>query len=334
MATEHAYVVALPKTAEVSGDQIEYSFDPTTLLNISLPGTEVELSWAAENSDLVLKAGNLTTSLKVAVARPEFHVLPADMPCIEIPHGVLTAVTKYLSIPFSFHDEKKELMPVRFRNVNGNLVMTADDQFSLAKITTDVEVDKTFDVKVPKYILDCLYGGKSSGEDSAFLKIGVGERVSMFSNEIFQIFSTDVLKETSDFDAVISRFKAKTSCRFVPKTLSTAIKPLIGMIPKKKNDDTILTVSLSDKMSLSLKHLDIGEGNIDGVDDVDEIHNENFERSYRINMFPKAFDDYTKLFAVEEGHMAANEKMVYYKGEVESGGASLDLNYIFPVVAM
>jgi len=331
MVTDNAFISANPLSGTVHGtENIMYSFDPTTLMNISLSGDDVVLSWESETSELVLRNGKLTTSLRVAVDKPSFDAIPSGMDSVKIPYGVLVAGTKYLSIPFSFHDEKKDLMPVRFYSENGKLTMSADDQFSLAKITTDVSLEMEFDVKAPKYLLDCLYS-KGDITDATPIQIGVSNVHTMFSNDIFQVYSAGIVKNTSDFDLIVSNFKAKTSCSFSPKSLATAMKPLVGMIPKK-SDGTILTVSLSDTMTLGIKHKDVGEGSVDEVDNIEEIFNEDSQRTYKINMFPKAFEDYTKLFAVEKGHMSANDRMVYYKGCIESGGASLSLNYIFPVV--
>ena len=330
MVTDNALMSAKPASATHHGTgNTDYSFDPTVLMNISLAGKDVVLSWQDEKSELKLVNGRLTTHLRVAVPRPEFEDIPEGMDAITIPYGVLAAATKYLSIPFAFHDEKKDLMPVRFRNEKGHLTMSADDQYSLAKITSDVVVTKDFDVKAPKYLLDCLYG-KGSITDDTPIQIGVSKFQTMFRNETFEIYSAGINQSSSDFDTIFSKFQAKTSCTFVPKSLATAIKPLVGMIPKK-SDGAMLTVSLTDTMTLEMKHVDIGDAVVDGVDDVDQIYNENSERTYKINMFPKAFEDHTKLFAVDKGMMSANERMVYYKGGLESGGASLDLNYIFPV---
>ena len=330
MVTDNAVVSAQPPSATQHGTgDVEYSFDPTTLMNISLAGKDVVLSWKDEKSELKLVNGHLTTHLRVAVPRPNFEDIQHNLESVEIPLGVLAAGTKYLSLPFSFYDAKKDLMPVRFRNKDGKLLMSADDQYSLAKITTDVDVSKPFDVKVPKYVLDCLYG-KGKINDETTIKIGVSSLHTMFSNDIFKIYSAGINQPSSEFDTQIANFKAKTSCTFSPKSLSTAIKPLVGLVPKKS--DSILTVSLSDNMTLALKNSDIGDGVVDGVDDIKDIYNENSERTYKINMFPKAFEEHTKLFAVGEGHLSADDRLVYYKGGVESGSSLLGLNYIFPVV--
>jgi len=332
MITDHAYVSAKPTEVMVSGDEEAYCFNPEILLGLTLRGENVSLSWQNESSVLSLINDNLSTTLRVALPHPKYDALPSDISSTEIPLGTLVAIAKFLSIPFSFDNRKKELMPVRFwRGPNDILVASADDGYSLAKITTGVPVTTDFDIKVPKYILDCIYS-KGSFTDVTPIKIGMKELKSLFSNGTIQIFSSGMTDESSNFDMVLYDFKAKTSFTFNPKTLAQAIKPLVDLIPKKERGGTIVKMSVSDKMSMTVKHKDVGEGKVDKVDDIDKIYNEDAAKSTSVAMHPQSFQDYTNLFSVEKGYMFANSKMVHYEGTIEAGGAAMKIEYLFPTV--
>lgn len=334
MINDHAYVSATPKETIVRGDKSEYCFNPEILLGLTLRGENVALTWDNEKSPLSLVNDRLTTSLRVAVAPPDYEgLLPDKIDSTDIPLGVLIAVTKFLSIPFSFDNRKKELMPVRFRKgPDGFLIASADDGFSLAKITTTVPITaKEFDIKIPKYILDCLYS-KGSVTDSTAIPVGMLEQKSLFSNGTIQIYSSGMTDESSDFDKVIYDFKPKTSFSFKPKTLGEALKPLVDLIPKKERSATVVNVEVTDKVSMSVKHQDVGEGDVDSIDDIEKIYNEESARTTSVLMHPQSFQDYTNLFTVEKGYMFANKQMVHYEGSLESGGTPIKINYLFPTV--
>lgn len=334
MVTDHAYISAKPIESIATGDLIDYSLNPEVLMGLTLRSDTVSLSWEDENSLLSLKNGHLDTKLRVSTPQPEFTALPRSIDNIEeIPVGVLVAITKFLSIPFSFDTRKKELMPVRlYKSREGCLVASADDGYSLAKINTNLPITaENFDIKVPKYIFDCLYS-KGSMTELTFVDIGIKGNQSLFSNDTIQIFSSGMTDKSSDFDMVIADFKPFTSFSFKPKTLAEAIKPLVDLIPKKDRGGTVVNVAISDKMSMSVSHQDVGEGKVDEVEDIEEIYNEASERKASVFMHPQSFQDYTNLFTVEKGTMLANNRMVYYKGTFNTGSVSLNLNYLFPTV--
>ena len=334
MKNDHAFVTAKPTEVLVTGDKTEYCFNPEILLGLTLRGENVRLSWEDENSLLSLTNDRLTTSLRVAVESPSYDSLPSGLDAAEIPLGTLIAITKFLSIPFSFDNRKKELMPVRFRkDYDGILVASADDGFSLAKITTKIPIkDDNFDIKVPKFILDCLYSKGSIADETGIL-IGTRGKKSLFSNGTIDIYSAGMTDETSNFDAVIYDFKPKTSFTFKPKTLSEALKPLVDLIPKKeRRTATVVKLAVTDKVSMSVKHQEVGEGNVESVDDIEKIYNEAASSKTSVLMHPQSFQDYTNLFTVEKGYLYANKQMVHYEGSIESAGAPIKINYLFPTV--
>jgi hypothetical protein len=138
--------------------------------------------------------------------------------------------------------------------------------------------------------------------------------------------------EVSSFEAALEGFVPKVSCDFVPKKLSTAIKPLVGIIPKKDRSGTILNAKFTDVMSLSITHNDIGNGDIDFVDGISNIYLEDSQKNVTVPMQPLAFQEYTNLMDVEKASMYADSRLVHYKGTCLLGGLESTVEYIFPTV--
>lgn len=334
MITEHAFVSATPQVSVLT-PVTPYTFNPETLLNLSFTDGDVEIFWENDTAPLHLKNNHLRTALKVALPHPEFTDMPDALESIEVPLGVLIGVKKYLDIPWIFYNGNKEMMPVCFyKDSKGCLVVTADDGFSIAKITTPIEVPgklKNLEIKVPKYIIDCLYS-KGDLTDETIIKIGVQNLRYLLSNKTFQIYSSSMNDEVSSFEAALEGFVPKVSCDFVPKKLSTAIKPLVGIIPKKDRSGTILNAKFTDVMSLSITHNDIGNGDIDFVDGISNIYLEDSQKNVTVPMQPLAFQEYTNLMDVEKASMYADSRLVHYKGTCLLGGLESTVEYIFPTV--
>lgn len=334
MITEHAFISAQPQISVIT-PVCPYTFNPEILLNLSFTEGDVELWWENETAPLFLKNNHLRTSLKVAVPAPQFDVVPDAMESIDIPLGVLIGACKFLDIPWVFFSGNKELMPICFyKDKNGFLVITADDGFSIAKVTTPVVVPaklKDLDIKIPKYIIDCLYT-KGDLSDETPIKIGVNGFKSLFSNKTIQIYSSSMNDETSSFEQAIEGFKPRVSCTFSPRMLLTAIKPLVSIIPKKDRSGTILSTKFTDVMSLAITHNDVGEGLIDLVDGVNDVYLEGSLKNATVNMQPLAFQEYTSLMDVEKATMYADSKLVHYKGNCLLGGLESTVEYIFPTV--
>lgn len=333
MTSDHAFVSANLTEVVCDGDKDPYCFNPQILLGLTLTGDLVKLSWEGENSPLRLSCGNLKTELRVNLEIPDYPPLPDHIDATEVPLGVLIAITKFLSIPFSFDNRKKELMPVRlWKDEKGNLAAAADDGYSLAKINTEIPIKAShFDVKVPKYIFDCLYS-KGTFTDITLLDLGMSTDKSLLTNGHIDIWARGMNDRTSNFDVVIADFKPQTSFTFKPTTLAEAIKPLVDLIPKKEREGTVVKMAVSDNISMTVKHNDTGEGVIEKVEDVEDIYNEGSEKKSSVNMHPQAFHDYTNLFSVEKGTLLANNQMVYYKGAIEAGCHTISINYLFPTV--
>lgn len=333
MMTEHLFVVSQPN-ASVIPPVCDYSFNPDILRELSFTDGEVCLYWENESAPLMLKNNHLRTSLRVAVPLPEFEDIPEAISSFEVPVGLLYAVNKFLSIPFIFLSTKKDLHPIQFKkNSEGCLEIMTEDGFSFARLKTNIPIRlKSFDIQVPRYLVESLYS-KGDITDESIVKIGVHGLKSLFSNKTTQIYLPSMNNEISDFDLVLQDFKSSVSCTFTPKRLSEAIKPLISLIPKKdKSSTSVLMKFESDKASMSLTHKDTGEGHIDFIDGISEIYQENSMKVSTVNMTPQAFQEYTNLLDISQAHLYANNRMVYYKGNYSVGDEVVDIEYIFPTV--
>lgn len=338
MNTDHAFIAARPKTVtDWDGQSQAYSFNPETLLGLALSGKQVQIGWAGEKSPLQLKDNKFSTSLKVAVPQPTWDHVPPSLESFEVPIEILGALTHYLSVPFSYFKSKTELMPVHFkRNKDGKLIAMADDSYSLALVETNIQVPFDLDIKVPKYVLDSLYGAIQfrGSTSSTMVKFGVkGFSVSLQNHEV-QVFTSGLNDETADFDTTFAGLEPwKASCKFSPKLLRDAIKPLLSLIPSKERTGTIIEMELTkEKMSLAMRQKDIGEAKVEAVDGVSEIVNESAAPRVLVHMHPQAFSDYTDLFDVDEAQLFASSGTVYYKGSINSGTGPISIRYLFPTV--
>ena len=331
MVTEHAFIISHPNVS-IQPPVQSYTFNPEVLLDLSLTDGDVELYWENDTSPLYLKNNYLRTALRISVPMPEFDDIPDAMESVEVPYGLLHAVNKFLSIPFIFFSAKKELMPVWFKkNSAGNLEISASDGYSLARINTEIPVKlKNLDIKVPKYIMECLYS-KGDLKDSTPTKFGVHGLKSLFSNKTTQIYSASMNDDVSDFETTLKGFKSNVSCDFIPKKLAEAIKPLVSMLPKKDKSGAILAVKFEDgNVSMSTTHKDIGDGRIDFVEGISNVYQEKSMKISTVNMSPQAFQEYTELLDLDQASMFADNRMVYYKGICNVGDICADIEYVFP----
>lgn len=337
MNTDHAYISAVPLEIQDWDQQaVQYSFNPESLLRMTLGAGSIKIGWTDERSTLELKDGKLSSNLKVAVPHPSWDHLPSEMESFPVPLGVMAAITKYTSVPFSYFKSKKELMPVRlFKNAQGFLEAAADDGYSVTKVVTEVQIPLAeFDVKLPKYALDCLFSGLDLF-DTTQVKLGVKGYNILIQNQQISAFLTGLNDNMMDFNEVESKQSYwLTSCEFIPSKLSSAVKPLISLLPAKDRQGTIIDLSLQEKMTLSLRHKDVGEAKVEDVDGISNIYNERGSKKSLIHMHPQAFQDYTSLCDMATAKMFANNQAVMYDGQVSLDTKKLNVKYLFPTVTV
>lgn len=335
MVTDHSFVSATPN-ARIEGENTPYTFNPEILIGLTLSEGDVVLSWENDSSPLCLKNNYLDTKLKIALPAPQFDAFPDSIDCIELPVGLFAGIKRYLEIPFVFFSGKKELTPVRFyKDSKGNLAVSADDGFSISRITTQIPVNNPcLDIKIPKYILDCLYS-KCKVDDQTMLKMGFHGFKFLMTNGVFQIFSSSLNDETSDLDAALKGFKPVVSLDFSPATMSTAARPLLNLLPKKDRSGSIISFKIferENKVSLSTTHIDIGTGAIEKVDGIQNIWIENEAKFFAINMHPSAFYEYTSLLDIDTAKLFADNRLVHYTGKINTGTMESTIEYAFPTV--
>ena len=335
MVTDHSFVSASPKV-KIEGNNTPYTFNPEILLGLTLSEGDVILSWENDSSPLSLKNNYLDTCLRIALPAPQFDAFPDSIDCLELPVGLFAGIKRYLEIPFVFFNGKKELTPVRFyKNSKNTLSISADDGFSIARITTQIPVNNPcFDIKIPKYILDCLYS-KCKADDPTLLKMGFHGFKFLMTNGVFQIFSSSLNDETSDLDLALKGFRPITRLDFSPSAMSIAAKPLLNLLPKKDRSGSIISFKIferENKVSLSTNHIDIGTGSIEKVDGVQNIWIENEANFFAISMHPAAFYEYTSLLDIDMANLFADNRLVHYTGKINTGGMESILEYAFPTV--
>jgi hypothetical protein len=335
MVTDHSFVSATPNVA-IDGGNTPYTFNPEILLGLTLSEGDVRLSWENDSGPISLKNNYLETNLKLALPAPTFDAFPSSIDSIDVPTGLMASIKRYLEIPFVFFNGKKELMPIRFyKNKKGFLTISADDGFSIARITTSILVNsQDFEIKIPKYIVDCLYS-KCKTDDTSLLKIGFHGYKFLLTSGSFQIYSSSLNDDTSDLDQALNGFKPITSLGFSPTTLATATKPLINLLPKKDRSGSIISFKIQskeNKVSLSTSHIDVGVGSIEKIEGIRNIWIENEANYFAINMHPAAFYEYTSLLDIDEAILFADNRVVHYTGKINTGGVESTIEYAFPTV--
>lgn len=332
MNTDHAFVCHQPAVSSVEGLG-DYTFNPDTLLGISFTKGNVNVKWEDKSSPLSLRNGRLKTLLKVAVNNQGNQLtIPNFIDSIGVPLGILEDVTKYLSIPFVFYKYKKETMPVRFfQNQEGTLSVSADDGYSLGRVDTNIKVEP-LDIKVPKYILDCLFSKVDSPDQSVNVK--VHDLQISLNNGNMWVFTAGMTDNVSDMENTLSGIKDwKASLTFSPVEMVTAIKPLVSLLPAKDKSGAIVVLTVDENSaSLSLKHSTIGEGQVDKIEGVSEIHLENGVKQSATNMHPLAFLEYSKLLDFETAKMTLSGNAVLYEASELKTFGQVRVRYLFPTV--
>lgn len=332
MMTEHAYVISRPNVSVIP-PITSYTFNPEILMDLALTEGDVEFFWENETSVMAMKNNHLRTALRVAVPEPEYIDIPDTMSSIEVPIGLLYAVEQFIKVPYIFFSAKKELTPIWFRkNEKGNLEISADDNCSIARISTNIPVRlKSLDIKIPRYVIETLFA-KGDFNDKTPIRIGIHGTKILISNKITSIYISSMRdEEMESFDTFMQDFKSVVSCDFVPKKISEAIKPLISIIPKKDKGSILAVVLDTKNMSMNILHQDIGEGVIDFVDGISDIYLENSAKQVTLNMVPQIFQEHTDLISsLPQASMFASHKVVYYRSSCSIGECETELEYIFP----
>jgi hypothetical protein len=337
MSNDYSHVFAFPQAEVLEGSKGSvYSFDSSTLMDLSIPGEVVDLSWKDINSPLTVQGGKFKTELRIAVKTPSFKDLPKTIEnSVPVPLGFLGAVSTFLQVPFSYFKSKKDLLPIRIFERGGFLCACADDGFSVVDLASSIPAPPSYEIKVPYYIIQALFS-KAKISNDKYVKIGsTGYNVSL-TNEVISVFTSGLNDQSIDIEETLKKQKEwVTSCTFSPKLLSSAIKPLMSLVPAKDTTGAIIVAAFGgEKLGLSIRHPSLGNAQMDEVDGVKDLLNEKSINLVNINMHPKAFQDYTSLFGVEEGKIFANNNAVLYDGKLEVGGQNCRLRYIFPTVQL
>lgn len=345
--TDHAYVTCpLKKLKECTFNEnfTSYTFNPRPVLDMLLSGNKVTLSWSDENSPLQVADSRLVASLKIATKKPpggfsSFEQLEA----VKIPMGILHCAYHQTDIPYAYYTADSNLAPVRFySNGDGILYVSADDSYSIARVTSKIDSQKKFDVKVPRYVLKALFSAPPENPN-LLVNFGFGITVGYFENSVVRVMFATLLDDIVDFEDIYKNQKGwKTSCKFHPRHWVTGIKPLMALIPAKDRSGSMINFEATDKIKLSLVHGEIGQATIDNLEGAYQIHNENSARNVLIRMHPKAFYEYTSLLDCEEATFAATSNVVHYRGSIKHKGSKKDaspvtlpdvsVEYLFPTV--
>lgn len=349
MITDHAYVMCALKGLKncVFSENFEtYTFNPRPVLDMLLSGDKVCLAWSDESSALNIKDSRLVASLRIATKKPVGGFSAVEnLESVKIPVGVLHHVFHQTDIPYAYYSADANLAPVRFYSKgDGVLNVSADDSFSIAKISTKIDQLKVFDVKVPRYALKSLFS--ATPKDPNFLvSFAWGSTVGYFENGIVKVMFATLLDDVVDFDEIYKNQKGwKASCKFIPKDWVSGIKPLMALIPSKDRSGSIINFEATDKIKLSLVHGEVGQATIDHLGGTSQIYNENNARSSLIRMHPKAFYEYTSLLSCEVASFAATSNVVHYRGSIKqkssasiqevspASASEMTVEYLFPTV--
>jgi len=312
-----------------------YLFSPEHLLKIPFNSDTISLTWTSERSPLVVSYGKISTALRIAVGsdsldKPDF---PKDVPLVEVSIGLLYAIVKYLSLPFAyFKTASKDTMPIQFKNQDGFLVALSEDGYSLAKIKTKIALAEPLDVKIPRYLLETLYGRFNSKETMP-AKFGSKGFMAFMTDGVISISSTTVNDRVSDIDEALKSQTWKSTCEFEPSKLEKCLETLVNMIPDKDRSGAVVRVALSDKMNLDVSHKEVGDGTVEGVEGVSNIYNEQAVKEFVSSQHPVAFSEYTTLLGgldIANGLMHMSNRTTLFKGT--DSRHDFDVTYLFPAV--
>lgn len=349
MITDHAYVMCPLrglKDCVFNENFGNYTFNPRPVLDMLLSGNAVSLCWSDENSPLQVTDARLIASLKIATKKPQGGFTTFEkLESIKIPIGILHHVFHQTDIPYAYYTADANLAPVRFYSRgDGILNVSADDSFSIAKITAKIEHKKFFDVKVPRYVLKSLFGA-APDDPATLVNFGWGVTIGYFENSLVKVMFATLLDDIVDFEEIYKNQKGwKTSCRFKPKEWVSGIKPLMALIPSKDRSGSMINFEVSDKVKLSLVHGEIGQASIDNLEGTFNLYNENNAKSVLIRMHPKAFYEYTALLGCDEAAFAATPSVVHYRGSIKQKSSlkkkelipsvlpDISVEYLFPTV--
>ena len=327
LTTDHCHVMLTPSDAVLEGDEADYTFYLEKLSKLPFSSKTITLEWEESDGPVNITGGRLRTTLRAGTNKPDWNQLTdevAKQTPVKIPTGLLAGFIKYLKIPFSFFKMDKVNAPIRIMTDNdGKLVAVADDGFSVAKVESNLKLEGELDIVLPRFVLEAMFGKD---------KIDVDDEVQLKSYGYeFQLNGKSMTVSMSSLNDDVNDMNYEgdftAGCTFDPKLLSAELKPMVAIVPTKDRSGTVISLNMTDKMSLAVKHRD-GEGVIDEVEGVSEIK----PLESGLSMHPQAFLDYTGLFDLESGEMKLNEDAVLYQGESEAGGVPIVVKYLFPTV--
>jgi DNA polymerase III sliding clamp (beta) subunit (PCNA family) len=346
MMTDHAYVSCPLKNLKdctFNENFSSYTFNPRPVLDMLLAGNKVTLEWFDANSPLQVTDARLIASLKIATKKPAGGFSTFEkIESIKIPIGILHYAYHQTDIPYAYYSADSNLAPVRFYSKgDGILNVSADDSYSIARAQSKIDVQKTFDVKVPRYVLKSLFS-VAPENPNLLVNFAFGVAVGYFENSLVKVMFSTLLDDIVDFDDIYkSQTGWKTSCKFHPREWVTSIKPLMALIPAKDRSGSMINFEATNKIKLSLLHGEIGQATVDNLEGVSGIYNENNAKNVLIRMHPKAFYEYTSLLSCEEALFAATTNVVHYKGSLKHkykkdsilpALPDMSVEYLFPTV--
>lgn len=334
---DYALVRFIPENCEIlekiTEDEV-YFIDVTPITKLKYLSKEVILQWENEKSPLYLECGPYKATFNIATHPIEFTPIANKIPIVQIDPEIVAVIGNSLTMPYSYHEGKKDLTPIYFYSEDGKLAAQADDKFSFARVATEHTLRdelSDMDVAIPKYILSAIFG-----KPSKVAKIGVSDQQVLVENDTLMILFAGLNDEKIPFSTVHKRFKDTwlASFEFKAESLLKQIKPLTSTMDKKSKAGGVINMSiLRDKLSIAV---DSGQNSsqIEKVNDIEKICLENSSKNVVAYFHPTAFEDFTSLSKPlkTEVQCCVNKSVAYYK--MAHKEKELVVEYLFPMVSV
>lgn len=337
MTLVNDYVQAqyLFKEAVISDPLKPFVFNPDLLVKLPFGQKIINMSWV-NNSVLYVEDGKFKSNLQIGKMHKFEGYHPTLDVNVRIPGPLLGKLFEHCILPGVYHKVDLSQLPVRIYGLEGVLCGSYDDSYSVMQMRTDAMFSDKINIQIPRFVADALTSIDLADEES----IGIGQNgyQIVFVGRNFSLSCTGLNHDIIELDSAVAEQGAvSVTVDFSPKDLADAIKPLVKLIPAKDTSAAyIVAVFDEGKMSVTMKHSQVGDATSEDITGMDNMYIERGLKSTHANLHPAGFQAYTQLLSTPMATMQVYPKAVLFKCkeviETTSGKINSVRDYLFPSV--